>query len=107
VIQQKIRSHKPLPKVLTDPVGGLLLRAADYLDEHGLCRGRPSEGGRVCLLESLACVDGGDSKWARSEATRRLNSITEALGYPNCWEWSDRASTTKDEAVAVLRRAAG
>lgn len=75
-----------------------LLRAADYIDEHGWCQHQAQDGESACLLEALDRV--GPRQFPSA-----YNSLWEHLGGSPS-EWNDRPWRTKKQVLATLRAAA-
>lgn len=79
-----------------------LLKAADYIDEHGWCQGDSGDAsGRVCLVGALEMT---------INDRRRLKSAADALrhsiGCSRLSRWNDAPERTQAEVVAALRAAA-
>ncbi len=85
-----------------DTIGKALLDAADYMAQHGWCRGIGSlSTGEVCLIGAIDALRlRGNLNF---EATRRLVGF---LGNRSIVDWNDHACSCKDEAVDLLREAA-
>lgn len=84
-----------------------LLKAADYMDEHGLAKHNfCTETGEVCALGAIAAVVIGDPAggWELADQAFALFSKTGAPG--ELAVWNDRKSRTKAQVVAKLREMA-
>ena len=103
----------------------LLNAAADHLDRVGLHKGgflhddayQGTKAREVpcCTLGAVRVVAGVYDDWANEQGTRELftagaNAVERAHSGQDTWGqvswWNDRPGTTKDDAVALLRRAA-
>ena len=104
------------PKVY-DEASQTLLKAADYIEEHGWCRFRfKYSSGEVCIRGAVHMVTGTTftSAYMYPNSMRfPLYKVCRQLGWePNdenvahLGVWNDTAETTKDEVVALLRAAA-
>ena len=83
---------------LLSPVAATLLRAADYIDEHGWCQHTGSrEDGSVCIAIAFTLV-----------STRPTDACIVFGGYvkDGCARWNDAPGRTKDEVLKTLRSAA-
>jgi hypothetical protein len=89
-------------KPAVDECGQMLLRAADYIEEHGWCQSRVMDKeGRVCLLGAILYVGGtGLDFMPRVEKAAGIGQG----GLIACW--NNAPGRTKQEVVDVLRRAA-
>lgn len=96
---------------LLDPTAKLFLVAADHIEKYGHCQGRyfadprRSESSPACLFGAmmLASGDGIVPSSAVVRLERHMNlggDLTDAV------KWNDRPGRTKEEVVAVLRKAA-
>lgn len=97
-------------EVKVDEVGEVLLKAADYIEKYGWCQSVAfSPDGRACLLGGIYAGCGGFSRDKvlpdvppnYDNAVSRVAKFAPDLGY-----WNDQPCRTKDEVVAVLRKAA-
>ncbi len=81
----------------------MMLRAADYIREHGLsCGGQVDYFGRKCVVNVLASIQGSALDPIHIEAIRRLKSndrVRISLGF-----WSD--NTPAAEVIELLERVA-
>jgi hypothetical protein len=93
----------------------LLLEAAKIMDERGKCeRVYRDCRGRVCVRGALhIALDGHPDDVCRpgpQEALKRAEfALCATLGVSNIWDaatWNNDRNRTKDEVVAVLRKAA-
>ena len=87
----------------------VLLEAADYIEEHGLCKGRLStKDGRVCLLGAINVVTSGflDDLVLTPAAVFARGRLQDVIGDEQIARWNDRKETTKELAVEALRKAA-
>lgn len=87
-----------------DDASNLLLKAARYIDEHGLsCGGQVDRYGRNCTVVVLSKL-GGDTE-TESEALRRIRkAIMFTAGHDGIGKWSD--TTPAPVVSALLRRVA-
>lgn len=88
-------------KPAVDECGQMLLRAADYIEEHGWCQHKlKDDEGRVCLLGAIWKVDG--------EGLNFMPRVDRAAGVDagGLISWNNALGRTKQEVVDVLRRAA-
>jgi hypothetical protein len=96
-----------------------LLKAADYIEEHGWCQNRPvTNDGRVCMTGAMLMVLCGTPylQAATSEAwmlqREGYQAVLESLSvdplvYPiELAAWNDAEGRSKDEVVQALRYAA-
>lgn len=97
-------------EVKVDEVGEVLLKAADYIEKYGWCQEAAfSPDGRACLLGGIYAACGGlrrdaglyDTPPNYDKAVSRIAKFA-----PNLGVWNDHPHRTKDEVVAVLRKAA-
>ena len=85
-------------QVVVDAVGQHLLDAANYMDEHGMCRHRGEDkDGAVCFVGALFKTN-HDYRDAFRRLQRHLGS--------NPFEWLRYECKSKDDAVALMRAAA-
>ena len=80
----------------------VLLKAAEYIEEHGWCQhafGEPD--GRVCLEGAInrTAYNGSERDAAVRRMIGHLNGQTPAF-------WNDMRGRTKEEVIAALREAA-
>ncbi|SRR5258706_10095137 len=100
--------------------GQTLIDAANYLDEHGWCRGHAGEpGGSVCLYGAIAAVTGtakftganyllidtGNPNFGRFLAIQKLIESKERFPFGAAY-WNDKVAKSKEEVVAKLRELA-
>jgi hypothetical protein len=97
-------------EVKVDKVGQVLLKAADYIEKHGWCQKEAfSPDGRACMLGGIYAACGGEFREAGlidtppnyDKAVERIVKFAPELG-----GWNDQPHRTKNEVVAVLRKAA-
>ena|SRR5713226_7489231 len=103
-----------------DEVGRTLLKAANYIDEHGQCKGRLQDAnGAVCAYGALHATlfgkaDISPDEWdiilQNTPEQHRLESLC-SMALLNETEtllsvWNDASSRTKDEVTDMFRRAA-
>jgi|SRR5882672_582031 len=114
------------PKNDYDDIGKTLLKTADYLEEHGHCKGSFSDlQGRVCLYGALNIVIYGISN-RHNMSVGRFNSLkTETVLWYSCSEaiveahikltrdiegsvvdWNDAVDRTPDQVIDLVRFAA-
>ena len=103
-----------------DDVSLALLRAADYIRQHGWCRNRAKdEYGSVCVVgaiaESLDIHIGAPhfsvpidfvSNHVAMAAWSRLNDTPPFSNFASVQEWNDKAAHSKEEVIAALEAAA-
>lgn len=81
-----------------------LLQAADYINQYGWCQGTfKNEQGQVCIVGALGAVT-QQYKSIHIYSQMRLK-ITKLIGC-GATIWNDVPGRTKDEVVAMLRKAA-
>jgi hypothetical protein len=94
------------PEVELDEVSLHLLRAADFMEQHGWCRNEYKNAkGNVCLWGAIALADGfvPTPVIGGHPAVTRMYKVI----HTNCMiNWNDSECKSKEEAVAKLREAA-
>ncbi len=99
-------------EVVVDEVAEILLKAADYMEEHGWRTfGRKAQNGAVCLVGAIAAIVYGDAGVKIDNgidpyshpATKRVKLLTGDISPA---DWNDCRCRSGAEAVAMLRRAA-
>ena len=88
-----------------DEVGQALLKAADYIEEHGHCKGvLYNDEGAVCFrgafikIEALELLD---------LAELRLKDLgVPHKGYMGVVDWNNAPERTAEEVIAMMRHAA-
>lgn len=89
---------KPLEQYRTD-----LLRAADYIEEHGWCQRSWRFGQRVCAMGAIGeSLKGG---WDRKRFLDAHRALEKAVG-GSVPGWNDERGQTKENVVAKLREVA-
>lgn len=84
----------------------VLLAAADYIEQHGWCKGMYSTAnGQVCALGALRAVVFGDPEICRADKWGLVHEAEQRLPAPVAL-WND-AQPDASTVVAALRRAAG
>lgn len=87
---------------LISPTAATLLRAADYIEEHGWCQGESVKpDGSVCIYGALYAVTRDDvaaSYDADIALRHRLKTLPEY--------WNDAPGRTKAEVLKAMRGAA-
>jgi hypothetical protein len=73
-----------------------LLRAADYIDQHGWCQHAGTINGHVCVRMAMRMVG------CQEVAFGVMNEVVGG----SIIEWNDAVGRTKEEVVAALRGAA-
>lgn len=110
--------EKKIGEVILDEVGECLLRAADYIEKHGWCKNTLiDQEGRACLFGAVYI--GANNKFKLGQraaiAENRLylcacdrvyNELDKIGAKGKGSEWNDRPSTTKEDVIGVLKRAA-
>ncbi len=93
------------PKHDLDEIGKELWKAADYIEEHGWCRGTlKKEDGRVCIVGAINAAGRFHSECEhRLYFFLREKMLNLTFGVVS---WNDKICKSKDEAVAALREAA-
>lgn len=84
----------------------LLLRAADYIETHGLsCGGQTDRRGRKCTALTIVVLayDSGQESYLRSTVSRVTRYLRQHK-LPCLPDWSD--NTPADRVVAALRAVA-
>ena len=96
-MDQSIQSYL---KPELDEASKVLLRAAEYIEEHGWCQHDLVEmSGRVCLMGAIYSVAKED------DARAALDMVVNAIGrFPSVW--NDAPGRTQAEVVAKLREVA-
>lgn len=88
---------EPWRKVLED--------AADYIEAHGWCQNRASDGDRVCLLGAIAMVSDatvdGIEICAPGPAYRLASEVMIGNDMGGCW--NDTPGRTAADVCAALR----
>lgn len=80
-----------------------LIKAADYMDEHGFCQGTlVDSNGRVCILGALLRANQGGDRTRVSQAQAHLRDFLPV----SIVGWNDARGRSKEEAVAALRQCA-
>ena len=93
----------------------LCLTAANYMEKRGWTRNSDRDiKGQVCLRGALRMArelgeEGGDYVYSLSDYTRAMASVADHIG-PRAGAgipyWNDNFCTSKEEAVALLRKSA-
>jgi len=98
-------------EVELDEVSQHILRAVDYIIQHGWCQNElASNDGRVCLQGALIETDPNNSVIAPQRTIAFLDAnrrIRRAIGnglYSH--DWNDVPIRTKEDVIAKLREAA-
>lgn len=94
---------------IVDEIGQKLLEAADYIERNGWCQHAAFHEGRACMLGGIYAACGGEDRgegfdtcpFNYDKAVSRIAKFAPGLGV-----WNDHPHRTKDEVVAVLRKAA-
>lgn len=105
-----------------DETGKILMKAADYLEEHGHTKNRNvSHKGEVCLHGAINAAVYGDPRSSRHEdecqnavvkrafdylTSRGVSGVRCSSGFYGMAEWNDMPERTKQEVVDALREAA-
>ena len=109
-----------------EDIAATLDAAADYLEQHGWCRGTlKDDSGRVCLVGSLLAVTGhwnetdkhfvikgnGDARFriAKAELCDYLGFMPHEDEFENgdiLVEFNDKPERTSEDVVTTLRKAA-
>jgi hypothetical protein len=79
-----------------------LLRAADYIQQHGWCQGKsfgPNE--TVCILGAL-----DHTKGSRRHFRDAVDKLRSFIGGGAVNKWNDACGRTKDEVLHIMRKAA-
>jgi hypothetical protein len=98
------RWDEKLPQV--DDIGRDLLAAADYIEEHGWCQGRPYLGESACVIGAVNIVTNGDKRLFETDRLRHaMERVHKTLG-GSAISWNDNPTRTKEEVVSALRKAA-
>lgn len=90
------------------PYGKMLSRMADYIEEHGWCQHWYWEEQRVCIIGSMHKVAKGhvdDIAVVLNRYLRQKKYMDSDIGH-NIASWNDTPGRTKEEVVAMLRKAA-
>ncbi len=88
-----------------DEDGKVIWDAANYIEEHGWCRGYYSSGEGVCILGAYRAL-------GKSEGHKSLRRIADFLGTGDCGvghavvDYNDALGRTKEEVIAMLKQAA-
>ncbi len=92
---------------VVDEVGQCLLRAADYMEKHGHCKGvSRDKSGRVCLMGSLLHSAGLEFwMWRKAVGLPACRRLKKILGMELA-KWNDMPERTAEEVTAMLRYAA-
>jgi hypothetical protein len=87
---------------LLSPSSVTLLKAANYMEEHGWCQHREiDDHGRVCAYGAILKV-AEDEDWG-GKAAGRLRSY---IGCGGIATWNDQPGRTEAEVIATMRAAA-
>lgn len=98
------------PKIVVDPLvkaRTVLILAADYMDQHGLCQGAYMAMGMVCAFGAMQMV--APSSWTACNFDAPAKLLRDHLGLADnkaIVAWNDAPGRTKDEVVVALREAA-
>jgi hypothetical protein len=83
---------------LLSPSQVALLKAAEYIEEHGWCqRSIGAKGGPACVIGAVHFSGG---------KIAALNAVERVIGRPDLIRWNDEPGRTKAEVVKALRGAA-
>jgi hypothetical protein len=98
-------------EVELDEISLHILRAIDYLNEHGWCQfDTENPGGQVCLQGALIATDRKESRASYGTFMDANGRITKLINggdpYTYSHHWNDMLGRTKDEVVAKMREAA-
>ena len=85
--------------IVIEPWRGVLLIAADYIEQHGWCQGGWTDGERVCALQAIRLQDS-------LYGSNAQNKLRDFLGR-DVATWNDRKGRTQQEVTATLRACAG
>jgi hypothetical protein len=110
VVPENVVRSKPLAYYLASPIKWApwqenLLKAAQYIREHGWCQHRMEDtDGRVCLVGAIKRTLGMslDSLVFGIE----FNKMDTFIGDKDLGGWNDNPSRTKEEVIAALEGAA-
>ncbi len=79
-----------------------LLRAVDYIQQHGWCQGIAfGPNGTVCVLGAL-----DKTKEMLGDYFKAINRLTPFIGGEAVQHWNDACGRTKEEAIKAMREAA-
>jgi hypothetical protein len=92
--------QKPL---ILDEIGTALIKAADYIEKYGWCQHSHSKAGTVCLWGAICEANGGDGRLCDDAYDKVETFLQNPIGAIN---WNDAPGRTKDEVIALLRKAA-
>ena len=90
------------PQCKPNPVAQALLDAASLIEQRGWCQGTGEREGALCMLRAIGvAAPSDDILVAACETLGKL--LNTRFGQV----WNDVPGRTKEEVVAMLRRAAG
>src|SRR5258706_10944450 len=79
-----------------------LLRAIDYIQQHGWCQGEAyGPNGTVCALGAL-----DKTKERLDHYFDAISRLLPFIGGKTVYRWNDACGRTKDEVIKVMREAA-
>jgi hypothetical protein len=92
---------------VVDEVGKMILKAADWLEEHGWCQGwMDDDRGRSCAMGAVWNVT-KDMKIYVVAARRIGRAASIDYGSPSSVvRWNDKPGRTAEEVMAIMRHAA-
>lgn len=98
---------KAAAKKAVIPEVDVLLRAADYIEEHGWIQGNRTGSCGVCLVGAIEMVSNGKITIASAEGyyLPDVARVSKVVGC-DAWIWNDRNGRTKEQVVSILRQMA-
>ncbi len=89
-------------EVELDAISRNLLRAVDYIQQHGWCQGEAfGPNGTVCMLGALDKTRGHAITYLKA-----IDRLIPLIGGIPINRWNDAEGRTKDEVITKLREAA-
>lgn len=89
-----------------EPWQGILLRAADLIEQRGWTQGRAEDNeGRLCMLGAISVAASHTVFDAYKAGTTAAGALYHYLGGP-IPAWNDNAHVTKADVLRALRAAA-
>lgn len=91
--------------VALDADGEILMRAAEYIEKHGLCKFAQQRGGKVCMFGAISMVVHGSPYGDDGEVPR----LAKRLGFAKPWDgadWNNERQRTAPDVISRLRAAA-
>ncbi len=90
-----------------EPWRGFLFECADYIDAHGLLKGRFGfRGGPTCAIGSMVVCANGPHYYQVGVIAEATRAVVREIGSRNIAAWNDQPERTAAEVVATLRAAA-